>query len=398
MKLIFFTFYFEPDLSAGSFRASSLTKAIAKRLDKKSEIHVITTQPNRYKEFKVEAKNLEIDKNITIHRVSIPEHKNTLISQVYSFVFYALKAYKLCLRLKPNFIIGTTGRLMTGLLSGICAARSKIPYFIDLRDIFSESISDLFSKKNPFFSRIIKYFFFQIEKKLVSSAIGVNVVSEGFIEYFENQQINTSEWTCFTNGVDSEFENSMNISHKKNNEKKTILYAGNIGSGQGLHSIIPDLAFKLRNSHNFIIIGDGGRKSELIQIIKSRKIENIQFFAPIERKMLINYYQTADILFLHLNDYPAFKRVLPSKIFEYASVGKPILAGLEGYSSKFIKENIPYSIVFKPCDVDSCIESISKLEAIKISKHNIEFFIDKFNRRNIMDKMAYHLIMLVKPG
>ena len=147
MKLIFFTFYFDPDLSAGSFRASSLTKALANILDKKSEIHVITTQPNRYKEYKVEAKKIEVEKNITIHRISIPEHKNTLLSQVYAFVFYALKAHKLCMRLKPNFIIGTTGRLMTGLLSGTCASRLKIPYFIDLRDIFSESISDLFS--NP---------------------------------------------------------------------------------------------------------------------------------------------------------------------------------------------------------------------------------------------------------
>ena len=55
---------------------------------------------------------------------------------------------------------------------------------------------------------------------------------------------------------------------------------------------------------------------------------NIRLLPPIERQQLIKEYQNADVLFLHLNDYPAFEKVLPSKIFEYAALGKPILAGV----------------------------------------------------------------------
>ena len=46
------------------------------------------------------------------------------------------------------------------------------------------------------------------------------------------------------------------------------------------------------------------------------------------------------ILFIHLNAYPAFEKVLPSKIFEYAATGKPILAGVSGYSADFIRNNL----------------------------------------------------------
>ena len=44
---------------------------------------------------------------------------------------------------------------------------------------------------------------------------------------------------------------------------------------------------------------------------------------------LLNYYNQANILFLHLNSIKAFEKVLPSKIFEYAASNKPILAGVE---------------------------------------------------------------------
>ena len=55
-------------------------------------------------------------------------------------------------------------------------------------------------------------------------------------------------------------------------------------------------------------------------------------------KELIKKYQEADILFLHLNNYKAFLKVLPSKIFEYSATHKPICAGVSGHSKEFLKK------------------------------------------------------------
>ena len=49
-------------------------------------------------------------------------------------------------------------------------------------------------------------------------------------------------------------------------------------------------------------------------------------------------YDKASILFLHLNDYEAFYKVLPSKIFEYATTGKPIIAGVNGFAKDVISK------------------------------------------------------------
>jgi glycosyltransferase involved in cell wall biosynthesis len=395
MKIIFFTFYYPPDLSAGSFRAVALAKELAKKLASNDELHIITTHPNRYAGHKVTANDIELDGKITIHRIVVPGHRSGMLSQSRSFGVYAISAYKLCKKINPSFIIGTTSRLMTGVLTGVSAYKIGCRYFIDLRDIFSESISDLFSRKNKMLGSVSKKIFSFLEDKLLSGAIGVNVVSEGFPEYFQEEGIDTSNWSFYPNGVDQEF---TKINNKKDivlKQFKTILYAGNIGSGQGLEVILPDVAKKLGKNYQFLVVGDGGMKASLEGGIKRKNIDNVEILSPVKREKLIDFYQNADILFLHLNNIPAFRRVLPSKIFEYTASGKYIVAGLSGYSAKFLKNNSPYATVFDPGNVNQCVQLIKKAESLKIDKEKIDFFIKEYNREKIMQKMAAHILSLV---
>ena len=93
---------------------------------------------------------------------------------------------------------------------------------------------------------------------------------------------------------------------------------------------------------------------------------------------------------------PAFKRVLPSKIFEYAVMGKPIVAGVQGYSSKFLKKHIPYSLVFEPGDVDRCVETIIKSTNKTVKKNEVDHFINNFSRNTIMKSFAADLLKISK--
>ena len=395
MKIVFFTFYYPPDLSAGSFRAVALVQALSKKFGSNDELHVITTHPNRYASYKVVANNIELDGRVTIHRIALPNHQSGMLSQSRAFFTYAISAYRLCRKLNPGFLIGTTGRLMTGVLTGVSAHKIGCRYFIDLRDIFSEAISDLFSRKNKILGGVFKTVFSFLERKLFNNAAGVNVVSEGFYEYFQKEGIDTSNWSFFPNGVDQEFINLSTTKDVASKKVKTILYAGNIGSGQGLDIVLPGIARKIGSDYHFLVIGDGGKKVILEKEIKHQNIDNVTILPPVSRTKLIDYYKNADILFLHLNNIPAFRRVLPSKIFEYAALGKPIVAGLSGYSAKFLNKNIPYATVFDPGNVDQCVNFIKKAESIKIDKDKIDMFIKEYAREKIMKKMATHILVLV---
>jgi glycosyltransferase involved in cell wall biosynthesis len=161
---------------------------------------------------------------------------------------------------------------------------------------------------------------------------------------------------------------------------------------QGLVEIIPELAKKLEGYVEFIIIGDGGRREELEKRLKEREISNVEIRCPVERNKLLEEYQKADVLFLHLNDMPCFSRVIPSKLFEYAATGKPILAGVRAYPAEFCKQFISNSSVFDPCDVSA---GISALNALTLSTVPREQFVKKFSRQLIMDKMSDDIVGLV---
>jgi hypothetical protein len=143
VKIVFFSFYYPPDLCAGSFRAVALAKALSSKMDNGDELHIVTTHPNRYANHREGGDDLEIVDKVTIYRIAVPSHRSGMFSQARAFGVYGVEAYRLCGEISPDFIIGTTSRLMTGVLTGISAHKYHCPYFIDLRDIFSETISDL---------------------------------------------------------------------------------------------------------------------------------------------------------------------------------------------------------------------------------------------------------------
>ena len=287
MKIVFFTFYYPPDIGAGSFRAIALAQALSERIRDNDELHVITTHPNRYENHRVKADNLEIHGNITVHRIFVPSHKSGMLSQVRAFATYALASYRLSNNLNPDFLIGTTSRLMTGVLTGVSARKSGCKYFIDLRDIFSETISDIFSQKSKILGFAFKKIFCLFERLLFNKAVGVNVVSAGFPDYFQAKGVDTSNWSFFPNGIDKKFVNLPFIENENSKIFKTILYCGNIGSGQGLETVLPASAKRLGSQYRFLVIGDGGTSSKLINTI------NI-----LGDNMVIQFYNNKVLTFL----------------------------------------------------------------------------------------------------
>jgi glycosyltransferase involved in cell wall biosynthesis len=109
----------------------------------------------------------------------------------------------------------------------------------------------------------------------------------------------------------------------------------------------------------------------------------------------MEYYREADVLFLHLNDYKAFKRVLPSKIFEYAATGKPILAGVGGYSAAFLVENVANAAVFPPCDAAAGIIALESLRLVQMPRRD---FVGRYSRKAIVQNMVKDMIDIFDRG
>ena len=384
MKILYLSFYFEPDLCAGSFRNSPLAKEVGGKLAENGSVDVLTTVPNRYSSYQEDAPLFEERGNIAITRIPIPSHKSGFIDQVFSFRSYYNQVLKVVKKRQYDLVFASSSRLFTAYLGYKVAKSKDLPLYLDIRDIFTENMSEILNLK------LLKFVMIpwleRIEKKTFDYANHINLVSPGFKGYFE--KFKCENYSYFTNGIDPEFVEAS-FERIKQEPKITITYAGNIGTGQGLDHIVPEAAKILGTKYQFRIIGDGGAKAKLSAAVENQGLENVEILKPLERSKLIEVYRASDFLFLHLNSYKAFEKVLPSKIFEYGATGKPIVAGVKGQAASFLRDHLPDSIIFDPGDVKEMVSNIKSFTGAENSRDRFKF---QYARKAIVDQMAQSII------
>lgn len=390
MNILFLTFYFEPDLCAGSFRNTPLFRELQSRIGKDDYIHVITTEPNRYKTFEASGKAHEEGENYRIDRIKVPVHASGMVDQAKSFYVYFKNALKMVKGEKFDLVYASSSRLFTAFLGRICANKNGCPLYLDIRDIFVDSMRNAF-RGNKFISIFIIPVLNLIERFTFKNASHINLVSEGFNYYFGKYKRPT--YSYYTNGIDDIFLESGKESVPSGKKPYTVTYAGNIGKGQGLEKIIPELASRLGNDYHFRIIGDGGTRNVLEEVIKSRNLSNVELIPPVKRSELVEYYRQTSFFFFHLNVEKHLDYVLPSKMFEYGAFDKPIIAGVGGYAKQFVENYIPNHLLFNPADVD---EIEKQLRSYVYTQEERVAFKEKFSRRKIMERMADDIIRFVK--
>ena len=386
-RIVYLTFYFRPDLCAGSFRNTPLLEEVAKLAKETNTIvDVYTTLPNRYSTYNVDALEVEHLDNVNIYRIKLPAHKSGMADQIKSFWKYYRAVNRMNEGKSADLVFASSSRLFTAFLGLGIAKKSKSILYLDIRDIFVDTISDVID--NRFIRFIMLPILKLIEKRTFNYAKHINLISEGFRKYFQN--FKCSNYSYFTNGIDPEFvEDSYLEGSFVANRIKRIVYAGNLGEGQGLHKIVPQAALALQDNFEFLIIGDGGAKHKLLKAVEELQVSNVTFEPPMNRSKLIEKYKEADFLFMHLNDFDAFKKVLPSKIFELAASDKPIIAGVGGYAAKFVRENVSNVLLFEPTNY---LVMVTLLKEYSYKREERTEFINKFKRKAINEAMAESII------
>lgn len=389
MKILVLSFYFTPDLCAGAFRAEALVRALVQRFPH-AQLDVISTLPNRYQSFSAEAPETEQRLGLRITRIALPSHSSGMRDQSRAFLRYYRETLRMTRSETYDLVIGTSSRLMTAVLATKMARQKSALLYLDIRDIFVDTIGDVLQ---PVLAAVAKPLFSILERWAFSAADRINLVSLGFESYFRTRYPR-QKLSFFSNGIDAEFMPPIAAPDAVGSTGEiTILYAGNIGEGQGLHHILPELALLMQGRARFRVIGDGGRIDALRQALAARRVGNVELLAPVRRDALIQEYLAADVLFLHLNDYDAFRKVLPSKIFEYAALGKPVWAGVAGYAAEFLAQEVHNAVVFPPCDA---VTAMRVFEQLTLGTALRPAFLQKFSRDNIMRDMAAGIDQLLQ--
>jgi hypothetical protein len=380
-RILYLSFYFEPDLCAGSFRNSPLARELALQVNDKAIVDVITTVPNRYNSFSADAQQDEHIGNLRIRRIILSSHKSGFIDQIKAFYHYYREVNSKIKYNEYDLVFASSSRLFTAYLGYKIAAKRCIPLYLDIRDIFTDTLNDVIS------SSLVKMFLLPVLRKIEATVFNyashINLISAGFKGYFS--KYTKPQYSYYTNGIDQEFIQSTTFEELLSPAPVIITYAGNIGEGQGLHKIIPQAANILGSQYHFRIIGDGGARKLLEEAIVQEKVANVSIEKPVKREELIEIYKRSHYLLMHLNDYVAFEKVLPSKVFELGAFPRPVIAGVNGYARLFIEQHVSNTILVKPANYK---ELVDKIRNYNYKIENRETFIRSFSRKQINAEMA----------
>ena len=153
-------------------------------------------------------------------------------------------------------------------------------------------------------------------------------------------------------------------------DRKLILYSGNIGEKQGLESVI-DAADQLRHQPwLFVIVGQGGGKARLEKMAAERGLDNVKFL-PLQSYEDLPALLAMGDCHLVIQKRGAADAVLPSKLTNILAVGgnAVITAEAETELGQLCQDNPGIAVCVTPESVPSLLEGIER--ALMMPKQNV---------------------------
>lgn len=223
---------------------------------------------------------------------------------------------------------------------------------VDVRDLTWEYLTE-----NTLFKYILKKGLrWLVLKGLITGDI-ITTTNRKELAYVKKLSPNSM---CYllSNGISNErYNDLLQIKNKRIGKKIKVAYIGTVGIAQNLITLIK--AAKKRPKIEFKVIGDGIELEALIKYCDSNQVSNVEFLGSISWEDILKVYNDVDVLYANIS--PNYVTAVPSKIFEYIVVGKPVIFGSVGESREILK-NFKHVTLIKPDDVDQLISSLDDLD------------------------------------
>jgi len=399
MRILFLSDNFPPENNAPSYRTYEHCK---EWVNKGSAVTVITCFPNFpngkiFKGYKNKFYEKEVIDGINVIRIWTYISKNQgFLKRTLDYMSFSVMSFIFGLFQKCDIIIGTSPQFFTVISASFLGFVKRKPWVFEVRDLWPESIVSvgMLNKKDIIY-RLLEI----IELLLYKSAKKIIVVTNSFKKVIEKKGIKSYKIEVVTNGVIFEKfkprkKNNKLLSDLNLNQKIIVSYIGTHGMAHALNFILRCAKkIDLINIH-FLFVGDGAEKNNLLKLKDELKLTNVTFLPSVSKSKINDYISITDISLINLKKDKNFETVIPSKIFENASMKKPILLGLEGEAKKII-ESYNAGIAFLPEDEKSFIHSL-KCIIVKDNYSKFQLGCEKlakdFDRKSLAIKMYKSLI------
>lgn len=404
MKILFLSDNFPPEVNAPATRTYEHCREWVK--EENVDVTVITSFPNYpqgrvYDGYKNQLRMDDLIEDINVTRIwSFIAANEGTYRRILDQLSFAITSFFFGLFRKCDVIIATSPQFFVTITGYLLSIIKRKPWVFELRDLWPDTIVAVGAIKNRRVLKILEW----LELFLYRKADLIIPVTDAFKQNLVERGIDTNKIHVVTNGANLvlfEAKDKNNVLLKKLSlEGKIIVgYIGTHGMTHGLDSIIRTLP-KIKNQNvHFLFIGAGAEKEKLILLSKDLSASNITFLDPVSKAEISEYISIIDIGLVPLKKKDTFKTVIPSKIFELASMRKPILLGVEG-QAKVIIDEFGAGIGYEPENEEDFLEKLQDICSNEQQYANLQNgcsrLAQEYDRVRLANKMLKHLRLIVK--
>ena len=379
MRILRLRAYYDPERTPGIHLDHDLSEAFMN-----NNIHYVsyTPSPTRgvskeiRKSYKNKKKEIIYNGFVEINRFSMFGEGRNPLQRLIRYIACSIKEYNLGVKSTDIDVVYSSSTPPTqGLISFLVAKKlskrygRKVPFIYNLQDIFPDSlVTAKMTHKGSMIWKIGR----KIEDYTYQNADKIIVISDDFKKNIVLKGVPEEKIVIIPNWIDS---NTVHPVNREENvlfdrfnlprDKFYICYSGNIGHSQNIEMLLEAASrIELLNDNiQFIIIGEGAEKENLLLEIEKKKLNNVKVFPFQQYEDIAHVFSLGDVD-LVISKKGTGGNSVPSKTWSIMAAGRPILASFDA-DSELVRliTKTQSGLYVDADDVNGFVETVIKLHA-----------------------------------
>lgn len=327
-------------LFGGAIGSNSRLQNIISAFGKDHEVSIITSDFShglkKYKIDKKDDKDICRTKEIWLH---VPPYKKNLsFKRIYSHLYFAkeLKKYLQNIDGVPDMVYCAMPTSSAAYVAGKWCKKKRIPFVIDVIDIWPDSLIPIMSLKNVAYLLLVPWY--RLTHKSYAMADYISAESQHYMKVAKKHNIEAPATYTYL-GVDMQAVKTMistsSLELKKPNDELWICYGGSLGQSYDFETILDSVSYihKKGVKYRLWFLGDGEKRTYIESEIKKRGLIG-SVTGRLNYPDLLKYLSVSDIAF---NSFKPETLVVHSyKFNDYIATGCFVMNSLKGETADLI--------------------------------------------------------------
>jgi len=344
MRILFLSHYFPPEVNAPASRTYEHCREWVRS---GHQVTVVTCAPNHprgvvYPGYRNRLWQCESREGIEVIRVGtyITANEGFLRRSLGYLSFLVACVCAAPFLPRADVLITTSPQFFNGLAGYPVRLLKRIPWVLEIRDLWPESIVAVGAVRNRSLIRMLS----GLERFAYRRCDHLVPVTEAFRRYLLGAGVPADKITVVRNGVDARLYRAEGDGRALRASlglagRFVVSYVGTHGMAHGLETLL-EAAVLLRDDPRiaFLMVGDGAERVRLLKLRDELGAANVTMLEQQPKERMPEIWAASDASVVLLKKLPLFETVIPSKIFESMAMRKPVILGVGGEAREIIEE------------------------------------------------------------